>query len=330
MGRRLAVVALLPLVLASCDASEKGVSQRLLTVERLQEPGAGTAAAPDLHRPASGQIAVAAYNVKNFLRMERWVDGKRIDGLPKPEKEVAAMVRVITDIAPDVLVLSEMGGKEDFSEFRELLAREGLDFAHAEHLEAADTERHVALLSKFPIVSRDSVARAEYTLRGTPQYMQRGILDVTLQVTPDYQLRVLGAHLKSKRPVPLGEALMRRNEAHLLRKHIDAILSESPNVNLLLAGDLNDTKNEPPIEEIIGVQGSPRHMADIWLQDAQGDRWTHYWHSADIYSRIDFIMVSHGLFREVDKEKSYVYRSPYVLDASDHRPVVAIINTEDR
>ena len=63
---------------------------------------------------------------------------------------------------------------------------------------------------------------------------QRGILDATLQVTPDYQLRLIGIHLKSRREVEEGDqAVMRRHEAVLLREHVEAILEAAPHTNLL-------------------------------------------------------------------------------------------------
>ena len=87
--------------------------------------------------------------------------------------------------------------------------------------------------------------------------MNRGILDVTVEVNPGYRLRLVGAHLKSRRIVPdYDQALMRAKEAWSLREHIDEILAAAPNANLLLFGDLNDTKNEYPIREIIGWKGA--------------------------------------------------------------------------
>ena len=35
-------------------------------------------------------------------------------------------------------------------------------------------------------------------------WVRRGFLDVTVQVTPSYRLRCVGAHLKSKLPIPEG------------------------------------------------------------------------------------------------------------------------------
>ena len=53
-----------------------------------------------------------------------------------------------------------------------------------------------------------------------------------------------------------------------------------------------------------GRRNRPMHMADLWAKDEFGDRWTHYWKTADQYSRIDYLFVSPALFREVVLAKS--------------------------
>ena len=140
----------------------------------------------------------------------------------------------------------------------------------------------------------------------------------------DYELRLVGAHLKSKLDTPEGEALLRRNEAHLLREHIQKILADEQ-VRFIAYGDFNDTKNEPAIHEIMGPRGTPDHLTDLWFKDSVGDHWTHYWKTADLYSRIDYLFVSPALVREVVSGSARVYRSEFWNDASDHRPVYATI-----
>ena len=58
-------------------------------------------------------------------------------------------------------------------------------------------------------------------MNGQPEKVRRGFLDVTIEVNAGYRLRMVGAHLKSKLPIPGGEALMRRYEAQLLRKRLE-------------------------------------------------------------------------------------------------------------
>lgn len=273
--------------------------------------------------PAKG-IIFCSYNVRNYLGSDQAAPADRRTR-PKSEKEIEALISVIKDINPDILGVSEMGSQKMFEDFKARLANAGLIYKDSEYLQAGDPDRHVALLSRFPIVARNSAKRVTFTLNSKETEMKRGILDATVQVTPDYRLRCVGVHLKSKLPTPEGEALIRRHEAAKLREHLDVILKAAPDTNLICYGDCNDTKNEPMFAEITGVKGTPTHMSDLWAKDAHGDRWTHYWKTADQYSRIDYLFVSPALWPETLRETATVYRSPNWFDASDHRPVFVTI-----
>ncbi len=279
--------------------------------------------------PAKG-IVFCTYNVRNYVGEDQAAPAER-RAKPKTEKELDSLVSVIRDISPDILGVCEMGTEKMFGEFQERLAKAGLDYAHSEFVQGADPDRHVALVSKFPIAARNSRKKVPFTMNGAEEQMKRGILDVTIQVTPAYQLRCVGVHLKSKLAAPEGEALFRRHEAAKLREHLDGIFKASPNANVICYGDLNDTKNEPMFAEVAGIKGSPGYMADLWAKDSMGDHWTHYWRTADQYSRIDYIFASNGALPEVRRNTATVYRSPYWFEASDHRPVyVTIIPVEKK
>ena len=267
------------------------------------------------------ELTVVSFNLENYVMMER--GGQT---LPKPDSEKAAVVNILKKLNPDVLGVCEMGDKTQLDDLQKRLADAGLKFVDSELvISAADQVRHVALLSKYPIVARNSVADASYTLDGKPMKVQRGFLDVTIKVGDDVQLRCIGVHLKSKRPVPEGEALMRRNEAHLLRAHVDEILTKEPATKLLVYGDYNDTKDEPPLQEVMGRRNSPMHLQDILLTDDRGERWTHFWKTADQYSRIDYLLVSKALEPLVDEAGSFINNTPDWNDASDHRALVGKI-----
>jgi len=278
----------------------------------------------------AGEIVVCSYNLRNYIEEKAPAPGQKYGTKAKPEAEVEAVVRVVKEIAPDILGVCEMGSRERFEDFRQRLAAAGLEYRDVEYVQAADEDRHLALLSRFPIVTRESATNVSFELAGRVEKVRRGFLDVTVQVTPDYRLRLVGAHLKSKLAVPEGEALIRRHEAQELRKHLDAILKAQPEVNLLCYGDFNDTKDQPMFQEVRGVPGSATFMADLSARDALGDRWTHYWKTADTYSRIDYLFVSPGLVHEVVKDKSLIYRGRDWEVASDHRAVYTSILPIDR
>ena len=283
-----------------------------------------------LEREAPGEVRVVAYNVMNWLRMERRVGGELAADAPKPEGEREGVVRIVAGQAPDVLGVCEIGTEDDVTDLQRRLGDAGVRLTHRLVHQGADPTRRLALLSRFPIVANHSVGDLAYTIGGRTHRCQRGILDATLQVTPSYRLRVIGVHLKSRREVEeADQAVMRRHEAVLLREHVERVLEAEPEVNLLVYGDFNDTKNEQPIKVIQGRFGEKHYLRDLWLQDADGHRFTYYWNVADSYDRIDYAFVSDGLWPEVEAERSCIAKDADWLKASDHRPLVVVVRPRE-
>lgn len=279
------------------------------------------------------EIVFCSYNLENYAEGKPPAGKARVGTKAKSEAAVAALVAIVQDIQPDILGVCEMGSAEKLAEFQLRLKAAGVDLPEKEFVEAADEDRHLALLSRFPIVARHSQTDVRFTLNGQEERLRRGILDVTVEVNASYRLRCVGVHLKSKLPIPQGEAMVRRLEAQKLREHLDRVFAAAPDLNLICYGDFNDTKNEPMFQEVAGARGSRGFLADLWCQDSLGDRWTHYWKPADQYSRIDYLFVSPGLFPEINRARAAVYRSPRWNEASDHRPIYTAIrpvNVEPR
>ncbi len=283
-------------------------------------------AIPSARADGPPEIVFAGYNLEDYFQASDFPDGK--EKVSKSPEAIAAEIRVIQDIHPDILGVCEMGPPAEFAGFQALLKNAGLDFPYTEYVQGPDPERHVALLSRYPIVSRQSMTDVPYEFDGREEKVSRGFLDVTIAVG-GIPLRFIGVHLKSKlKDTWEDEAELRRNEAHLLRQHIDTVLAADPGTRLVVYGDFNDTKESPALKEIEGARNAPGALRDLWLKDAQGDHWTEYWNYADVYSRIDYIMVTHDLLPAVDYAKSYVNRSPEWNKASDHRAVVAAFRLE--
>ncbi len=277
------------------------------------------------------EIVFCSYNVENYTDAKPPSEASRYGLKAKPEKEIAALVEIVKEIAPDILGVCEMGSPEKLADFQKRLAAAGVELPHTEFVAALDEDRHLALLSRFPIVARNSQTDVGFVLNGQPERVRRGFLDVTVQVTPDYRLRCVGTHLKSKLPIPEGEAVVRRLEAQKLREHLDGIFAKEPQANVICYGDFNDTKDQPMFHAVTGPRGSVGYMTDLWCRDPLGDKWTYHWKNADEYSRIDYLFVSPGLLTEVERSKASVYRSENWSAASDHRPVFTSIRaTEGR
>jgi endonuclease/exonuclease/phosphatase family metal-dependent hydrolase len=275
------------------------------------------------------QTAIFAhYNLENYIVMDRRENGTLVHS-SKPEKEIEPLLRIIREIHPDLLGVAEMGTPDQFQSFRNRLAQEGMSFVDAEYVNGPDPARHIALLSRFPITSRNSEPNVPIHIPNVTESVRRGILDVTVQISPGFQVRLIGAHLKSKLPIPEGEELVRRQEAQELRNHIDRVMKEAPDVPLLVYGDLNDTKEQPAIQEVMGDRQSPTHLTDLWLSDYTGDHWTYYQKFTDTYARIDYILANRLLLESIDRKHCYVFRSIDWNQASDHRPIVATIRVPE-
>jgi len=273
------------------------------------------------------RLTFCSYNLKNWLTMERSA-GKPAS--PKPEAERAQVVKMLADIHPDILGVCEIGTSDDLAELQQRLQAAGVELPYTELAHGGDPERRLALLSRLPIKARNSQTELKYQIGALTLPFQRGILDVTIAITPTFDLHLLGVHLKSMRTIPeADQAEMRRNEARLLRQHMDSVFTQEPGACILAYGDFNAQRNDPAVAEIVG---SPRSgdtaMQDLLLRDANGEVWTHFWDAADAYARLDYCFTSRLLRPHVDARRSCVYADRDFYKASDHRPLVIKISAE--
>lgn len=272
-------------------------------------------------------IVFCSYNLKNWLQMDRSFNKTgKLSG--KPEKEKVQLVGYLKQIKPDILGVCEIGSDEDFADLKKRLADAGLDYPYTERAHGGDPVRTLGFLSRFPITERHSQTNLSYKLGDLTLPFNRGILDATVEVNPQFKLRCLGLHLKSMRQVPdADQALMRRNEAHLLREHINGILKADPSTKLLAYGDFNDHPKNEPITEVRGDRSVPEtYMTEVPLRDINGLVWTHFYDWEDSYSKLDYFFVNKALHPHVGSRKSYIFWDKDFNNASDHRPIVLHIS----
>lgn len=279
---------------------------------------------------------VAAYNVENYL--DKPTETRRNI---KSAESKAKIREVIKAMKPDVLSLEEMGELSALLELRDSLKADGIDLPHYEHVKGWDTNIHVAVLSRFPIVARRSQTNLSYLLNGRRYHVSRGFSEVDIQVNSKYQFTLIGAHLKSRRAVPeADEAEMRFEESRLLRDVVDKRLTANPDANIVVLGDFNDTYNTKGVKEIVGT--GKAKLVDTRPAERNGDNqpnptnpryfprnitWTHYYGVEDSYSRIDYLMLSPGMAKEWVTNETYIPTIANWGVASDHRPVLATFET---
>jgi endonuclease/exonuclease/phosphatase family metal-dependent hydrolase len=274
---------------------------------------------------------VATYNVENYLDQPT-ESRPRI----KSSEAKAKVCESICALNPDVLALEEMGGTNALLELRSSLRAGGLDYPYWEHIGGMDTNIHVAVLSRLPIIARHPHTNDSYLLDGRRFRVSRGFAEVEIRVNTNFTFTLIAAHLKSRRPVPeADEAEQRLEEAKILRDIIDAHITNNPNAKLIVLGDFNDVKDSDAVKAVIG-RGRFK-LTDTRPAERNGDNmtnpeshfdprnvtWTEYYGKEDTYSRVDYILLSPAMARDWLPNETYVLAQPNWGVGSDHRPIVA-------
>ena len=289
-------------------------------------PKAAESAAPKSSKAAKdGTLRFVAYNLENWLTIDRYVDRKPAGSSSKPESERDAIVAILLEANPDILGLCEIGTEDDLADLQKRLKSAGIDYPHAHHTGGVDETRHLGLLSRYPITATRVPEDLNYKLGDRSRGMSRGILDATVD-TPKGEIRLLGVHLKSKREIPdADQEMMRRAEAHLLRREADRILSKNPDTQLIVYGDMNDMRQSSAIRTIKGPRNGPKSLKMAYLRDSRGESWTHHWSYQDVYSRFDYILLSPPLLDDIAWDDCRVLDDESWHEASDHRALLLVI-----
>jgi endonuclease/exonuclease/phosphatase family metal-dependent hydrolase len=280
---------------------------------------------------AAETFRVATYNVENYL--DQPTESRHNIKTAEAKAKVRETIRTMN---PDVIALEEMGTTNALLELRASLKTDGLDFPFWEHIQSFDTNIHVAVLSKFPIVARHPHTNDIFLLDGKRFRVSRGFAEVEIQAATNFTFTLIAGHLKSKLNDSSADPNEQRfEEAKVLRGIIDEHFQTNPNSKLIVLGDFNDAKNSDAIKEIIG-RGKSK-LFDTRPAEKNGDSanvenayheprnisWTYFYGADDTYARIDYILLSPAMKRDWLPDETFIPKIPNWGAGSDHRPIVA-------
>jgi len=285
---------------------------------------------------ADTSFTVGTFNVENYL------DAPSGTRQRKPDSAKAVVRESIRQLNADILALEEIGAASALQELLAALAREGLTYPHRVFVEGYDTNIHIAVLSRLPIVRDRSHTNDAFLLHGRRYHASRGFAEIDFRISSQHTLTLFAAHLKSRREVSYADqAELREQEALLLRAHVDARLRSNPSAWVILAGDLNDLKNSKAIRTLIGrgqsalvdlrpVEQPRRPQTNSGVSARNGGvAWTHFFAKEDTYSRVDYLLASRRLAGLSNPRGSFVLALDHWGEASDHRPLVARFTLPD-
>jgi endonuclease/exonuclease/phosphatase family metal-dependent hydrolase len=269
-------------------------------------------------------LRVATFNVENYL------DASTSTRRAKSAASEAKVRESILALHPDVIALQEIGSSNALLELEADLKAGGLDLPYWEQVAGYDTNIHISVLSRFPIVSRRAHTNETFLVDGRRLEVKRGFADVEIEVNPRFRFALIAAHLKSRLPSRAGdEEEWRYQEAVALRRAIDSRLTDDPDSDLVVLGDFNDVQDSKPLRTILGhgkmrlFDTRPAERNGAAESDSRQINWTHYYGKEDVFSRIDYILCSRAMEKIGVKSETYVLALPDWGLASDHRPLVA-------
>jgi endonuclease/exonuclease/phosphatase family metal-dependent hydrolase len=273
-------------------------------------------------------LTIATYNIANYNLTDRMAEGVYRPQYPKPESEKAALRQVIRGLGADVLALQEVGGEAFLRELQRDLRGEGCDYPFSALLIAGDEPRHVAVLSRRPLVRVERHLDLTFNYLGSRGTVRRGLLEVGVEAGGK-PLTLFVVHLKSRYTEraddPQAEA-WRSAEAVAIRDRI--LDGQDPRTaRFVVLGDFNASPRDRAMRAI--QRRGERVICElVAVEDSRGDRWTHAYRRDDSYSRVDHVLVSSALAASVADQRGHIVDGAAVAAASDHRPVVLTLRWE--
>ena len=276
---------------------------------------------------ASAGLTVATYNLENYTLADRLVEDVYRKDYPKPEAEKTALRAVLRQLDADVLALQEVGGEPFLTELQRDLKSEGLDYPYAAVMTADDADRKTAVLSKRPFTRVMPHTDLVFKYFEATEPVKRGLLEVRIAAEGG-EVTLFVAHLKSRFTERMDDpvsAVQRAGEAVAIR---DQVLKEFPQpatAAFLILGDFNDSHTSRPLKALLR-RGATTISEWLPAADGRGHIWSHFYRKDDSYSRVDHILISPGLRSRVRGGAGRIHDTPEVDLASDHRPLVVVID----
>jgi len=267
-------------------------------VQQQQQLAASQAA----QRGAKSGMRIGFLNLCNYLNPQSGSKAKQA----AQREQLAAY---IAKCQLQVLVVCELGDRQQLAELQQLLRRQGCDYAYSHVLRVPNELRNLGILSKWAFENHSREHVPIKTAQGA-ELMRRGILHVRFAATP-LPFDLLAVHFKSKFDGEQKTAATRLAEAQALLEYLKR-LSSRP---LLLVGDFNDG----PGSQVWDVlqQGARGDLQALRPLDGQGQAWTHHFAAQDSYARIDALWLNRELSARLKGAFSCGIAAQ--TQASDHR-----------
>lgn len=257
-------------------------------------------------------VKIASYNVENLFDL-RYDGTEYSEYIPNTiwkwnektyRKKIQNLSKVILDIRPDIIALTEIESDIALKDLQKALAQKGLHLRYRAISDKKNSSVKSALLSKYPILKKEIAVSQSRAFRN--------ILEARL-VIEGKPLYVFVNHWKSKS----GPESKRIPYAKVLKKRLDQL---PPNSDYLLCGDFNahyeehksfikkrkhnDTNGITGINHILKTIDKNAELYtretlqkdgnyNLWMELPKKERWTHIYRGQK--EALDHIIISPSL-----------------------------------
>ena len=269
------------------------------------------------------ELRIATYNLNNYLVTDRYVDGRWRPSYPKPEREKTIMRQIIKEVSPDVLVLQEMGSIAFLEELRADMAREGILYDYWAHMDGADQNRYLAVLSKSAPKAVLKHKDLNFKYFEGREVVKRGMLEMTFELTCGTKFQLFALHLKSRytdKKEDLQSNLRRAREAEACRNRIIERTHYLGADKYLIVGDFNDHPSSPSMRRFYR-RGKLEIGALVPAADSRGELWTYFYEKESRYESVDGFVASSAFMPIIKSRRAWIVDSLEALTGSDHRMV---------
>ena len=136
---------------------------------------------PVMQAAGAETLRIATYNLENYTTAGRLVGDDYLRDYPKPEASKRALHAVIAGLGADILAVQEMGRAPYLEELQHDLAALGLAYPFAYLIEAADPDRHIAILSRIRPKAVNRYAHIGLVSQGAKDLVKRGAAEVVIE-----------------------------------------------------------------------------------------------------------------------------------------------------
>jgi endonuclease/exonuclease/phosphatase family metal-dependent hydrolase len=269
------------------------------------------------------ELRIATYNLNNYLVTDRYVDGRWRPSYPKPEREKTIIRQIIKEVSPDVLVLQEMGSIAFLDELRADMAREGILYDYWAHMEGADQNRYLAVLSKRAPKAVLKHKDLNFKYFEGREVVKRGMLEMTFELTCGTKFQLFALHLKSRytdKKEDLQSNLRRVREAEACRNRIIERTHDLGADKYLIVGDFNDHPSSPSMRRFYR-RGKLEIGALVPAADSRGELWTYFYEKESRYESVDGFVAPSVFMPMIKSRCAWIVDGLEVLTGSDHRMV---------